>query len=280
VSSFAAYTLESFRVAARVSADLRSFLELAYVMALAYVDRRKTRIRRWLLVSLPGLFLRAARGLPLSVRLRINGKVLRVVFARQSATEFWSTRSVITEVLVREVYRPGAGALRTVVDAGSNIGLATLYLYTLFPGAEFYCYEPSSETYGVLVQNLTANGVRFQAFQKALADTEGWVSFDTGRSSMERRVATSGDASGAERVPCATLGKEMDRLRLAGIDLLKVDVEGAEVLLLEGLGNRLQSVMEIVGEVHSPALEAGVRQRLESAGFATEVKDGHVRGTR
>jgi FkbM family methyltransferase len=271
---------DAARSASRVAAGPRSFFELLYVFALSYVDRRKTPFRRFVLCVVPGAFLASARESQVAVSLRCNGRVFQVIFPTRGDTEFWSIRSTITEVLLKQVYRPSnCGEVSTVVDAGANHGLASLYLSTFFPDAEFVCFEPSLETFQVLQQNLNANRLRHRAVRKALTDHDGVARFDLGKSSMERSMAAEG-TNATEEVPCAALKDELDRLDIAQIDFLKIDVEGEEVRLLDGLGDAIGDVREIVGEVHSAQLAEGVRARLTGAGFSVSEMDGHLRGVR
>ena len=270
--------LESLKVALATAGDVRSFCELCYIMAFAYVNRRKNRFRRFVLCDLPALFLRAADDKPVRVTLRINGKKFDVLLPHGVATEFWSIRSIITEVLVHQVYRvDGALLPQIVVDAGANFGLATLFYFSVWPQAHFVCFEPSSQTYAVLVRNLTANGIDFVAIQKAVTNHTGVIRFATNRSSMERAIVVGCDAHpDTEEVACTTLATELRRLAIKQIDLLKFDVEGAEVDLLDGLGDHLSRISQIVGETHGEQLEQAVCQRLVSSGFTVRRQRGHI----
>ena len=273
--------LEPLRIAFLVAGDTRSFFELLYVFSLAHVNRQKSAVRQALLCDIPGLVLTSARGERLIVQLKCNGRLFDVLLPTTAATEFWSIRSTITEVLVNQVYRPHDGAAaEIVIDAGANVGLATLYLSTFFPNAEFICFEPSSETYAILARNLEKNFLRFRAVQKALSNFDGPSRFEVGRSSMERAIFRDSDIEQAEMVACASLENEMQRLQLRKVNFLKVDVEGEEVRLLDGLAEDLMCVTEIVAEAHGPELAEEVRSRLVQAGFEVSEHRGHVRALR
>lgn len=272
--------IEPFKIAYRVSADARSFVELTFVMLLAHANRRKTWLRRFLLCRVASLFLAAAREKPFAVRLKCNGRILNVMFPYGHETEFWSIRSVIHEVLINEVYRlDGSRPVSLVIDAGANCGLATLYLQTLYPDAFFICYEPSSDTFPTLVRNLEENDVNFKAFRKAITNYEGTACFGLGRSSMERAIVTNaGDTS--EEVECVTLRAELDRLGIEQVDLLKFDVEGEEMHLLQGLGSHLSRIVQLAGETHGPELERAVREHLHATGFRIVQQPGHIKASR
>ena len=53
------------------------------------------------------------------------------------------------------------------------------------------------------------------------------------------------------------------------VDLLKLDVEGAELEVLEGLGAQIGRVQTIVGEVHERVVDSDVfYDRLRDSGFS------------
>jgi hypothetical protein len=58
------------------------------------------------------------------------------------------------------------------------------------------------------------------------------------------------------------------------VALLKVDVEGAELRLLDGAPRTLAAARRIVMEVHPPRVEPEeVRRRLESLGFSCRTSE-------
>lgn len=271
--------MESFRIAKFVAADMRSFFELLYICGLAYVDRRRTMLRRLFLCLIPGIFLQSARGEMPWIRLKCRGEIFDVTFPNDASTEFWSIRSTLAEVLVNAVYRPrGKDPVRCVVDAGANYGLASLYLSTFFPEAEFICFEPSSSTFKVLKKNLDANGIRGCAIRKAVSDVDGVAQFELERSSMERQLLprAMSDAPATEPVETVSLADEMRRIGTSRIDFLKFDVEGQELELLAGLGEMLGEINEIIGETHDAVLTDAARKKLESVGFNVDEKNGHL----
>ena len=139
------------------------------------------------------------------------------------------------EIVVEEVYGPVLRELQgiqTVIDLGANIGLASLYFAHNSPACRILCVEPNPETYEMLVQNvreLSRSG-RCQTLQGAvwgrhqrLAPTE---KVPADRYSMFAvRAASENDPSAVEGY---TMTEIMDRSGFDRVDLLKVDIEGAE----------------------------------------------------
>lgn len=153
--------------------------------------------------------------------------------------------------------------IKLVVDLGANIGLTTLYFASRIPEARFICVEPSPGNVELLRKNLAAvpNVVIVEA---AAAGSSGALTFD------DERPAWGGALS-----PCGRIKVEgicMDDLwhRFAGgsrIDLLKVDIEGAEQDLFAGDTGWLDRVECIVSEIHPPYTFDRFRRHLMARGF-------------
>lgn len=142
-----------------------------------------------------------------------------------------------------------AGPLRksspVVMDCGSNYGEFAAWINDEF-GATVYGYEPDPR----LFPNLRGNE-RVSFFPTAIAGTAGEFELNLGESqcsSLHYREAQTGDVA---RVEATTLEAEFGRLGLSELDLLKLDIEGAELgVLLETPAHVLKSVVQITTEFH------------------------------
>ncbi len=178
------------------------------------------------------------------------------------------------EVFVLGVYErlpqfaPRAGGV--VLDVGANIGLFSLRHARA--GARVYAVEPHPEAFARLERNLAANGLgqRVTALPCALGAAEGWARLRGGRATPLTRVIP--DRSGAVRL--RTLDALAAELGLARIDLLKLDVEGAEVEVLRGARRVLPMVERLVLEVHAPARLDALRALAAAAGLRQVYAEG------
>lgn len=96
--------------------------------------------------------------------------------------------------------------------------------------------EPFPEHFGLLQQNMVANGFAWATvLNLALSDESGEIllypAIDSGRNSLAKNGIT--DVTPI-RVPAITLDELCKELSLSNIDLLQLDVEGAEVLVIQG----------------------------------------------
>lgn len=161
-----------------------------------------------------------------------------------------------------------------VIDGGANIGLASLYLGEKYPGSEILSFEPDPEVFEVLQQNVgQCENSSIDCHKLGLAGTECVREF------FQEGADGGGfysSASGGDRVEvkCDILSKYLDR----PVDLLKLDIEGAEYEVLCEAEELLQNVNCIFLEYHkfddtSAALSSTIAL-LERSGFELYVESG------
>lgn len=139
---------------------------------------------------------------------------------------------------LRQTLRPGM----TVVDGGANIGEFTLRSARLVgPRGKVYALEPSSETFPDLEFNVALNRLEnVRPLRLAVSDTDGPVSFySRGRASGAASLFAATAAGEAETVPGTMLDTLAETEKLDGIDLIKLDVEGAEFAACRGMSRLL-----------------------------------------
>lgn len=150
-----------------------------------------------------------------------------------------------TEILYRKVIRSDM----VVVDIGANVGIYTLH--ALKAGAEVYAFEPTPETFNILRHNVALNGFEYSPkvhlYNSAVSDREeitefAVVSNSCGHNSMFRENKDDKII----RVPTVRLDDTLDGIK---IDCFKVDVEGAEMLVLNGMESLLKNNASVVGFV-------------------------------
>lgn len=138
-----------------------------------------------------------------------------------------------------------------IVDAGANIGLATLRLSKLNPSAHFICYEPQPDLYKLLLKNIDDNKVSAEAVNAALFSSPGTLSLYINDDA--KAAASLYDYSGLTRrveVPTVKLSDQLHDVDV--VDLLKLDVEGAEVEIIRDLidAGMIRRVRRIAMEFH------------------------------
>jgi len=163
-----------------------------------------------------------------------------------------------------------------ILDCGANVGLASLFFKRRYPDARITAYEADPALYSIAKANLAANN----AADVEILNAAVWTS--AGRVTFRAEGTDSGMIEGlAGVVDGAAVDVPSLRLRdiLAGerIDLLKLDVEGAEDAVLADCEPVLDRVDAIVMDLHEfdPSVRQAPRvlERLTRAGFVYVVDE-------
>lgn len=156
---------------------------------------------------------------------------------------------------IRELTRQGVA--QVCMDVGSNIGPYALIMSEQ-KQTRVLCFEPHPETFTVLNRVLRSNGRdQVTAFNVALSDREGELSFTDGACNPGNRVLTGGETGGAITVPALT-GQSFCQREQVQPDLLKIDTEGHEPEVLRGFGAVLSKVKVLILEENdAPEVIAG-----------------------
>ncbi len=158
-------------------------------------------------------------------------------------------------------------------DIGANAGFYTLLMArSVGSDGTVYSFEPQPENLSYLRRHLALNGVRnVVASPQAVADFVGEASFATDVDRYQGRLA----ASGQLRVPVVTLDHLVTTQGLPPGDLIKIDVEGAELAVLKGAENLLRRFRPVVflathgGEIHRECCRF-----LRQCGYRLRTLDG------
>jgi FkbM family methyltransferase len=137
----------------------------------------------------------------------------------------------------------------TFFDIGANIGVFSLAAGERLWGqpSTIYAFEPCPSTFAILEKNLLKNELtKVRAVQVALSDQTGeahlYVNADLkdALNSLEDPSHSDAEVVGREAVRTVTLDDFVVREHLPRVDLMKVDVEGAELLVFRGGRKLLQ----------------------------------------
>jgi FkbM family methyltransferase len=204
---------------------------------------------RWLLAYLGAttVFRSSRIGLPGSVGLRVRLGGVVYPIRLKSMTEL----DVLREIGVDDEYG-AADALpaRTIVDLGANVGLATLRLLASHPGAHVLAVEADPALIARLRRNV--EGLPVTVVHAAVCAESGEQAFYTSRSSSwTNSLDRNHPSQTAVRVRALTLEELLESNDLDRVDLLKLDVEGAEWEILQG--GVPPGIAAIVGEAHGNA---------------------------
>nr|WP_303647541.1 FkbM family methyltransferase [Haloarchaeobius amylolyticus] len=181
-----------------------------------------------------------------------------------------------------------------VYDIGANTGLYTLFAAKKCHKGEVIAFEPYPPNVQLLKKDIERNSLtNVTVIEKALSNSVGSIEFsqptvaDVGYGSSSIQAEKSDSTID---VPTTTGDQLISSTRAPQPNVVKIDVEGAEPLVIEGLADALsQQECRIVycevhlpGVSHRPSIEdfsttvSDIRERFEGFGFT--VENLHTRG--
>jgi FkbM family methyltransferase len=143
-----------------------------------------------------------------------------------------------------------------IIDAGANIGMASIYFATKYKNAKIIAIEPEEENYKLLKLN-TAGYKNISTVNAALWNRSGEIAlFATdftntlGYMTETNRTALKPSYKQKRLVKAITIEEIMCQFNIDHIDILKIDIEGSEKEVFESCENWLNRTNSIIIELH------------------------------
>jgi FkbM family methyltransferase len=183
----------------------------------------------------------------------------------------------------------------TIYDIGAHIGIHTCVLGTAVPQSTIVSFEPYPPNSAQLLKNVQKNDVDAFLVSMVVSDKSGYVTM----SNFSDRVGTSTGAASLDDeenasslvVPSVSCDQFVSESKFDPPDIVKIDVEGAEPLVLDGMEDTLSddSCRALYCELHLPtengssiadygATKDELLDTIREHGFSIEVLN--ERGTR
>jgi FkbM family methyltransferase len=144
-----------------------------------------------------------------------------------------------------------------ILDCGANIGLATIYFKWLYPDSEIHAFEPDLDTFNLLKKNIELNNYQnVYLYNAAVSDFNGTLDFYIDKSRPGSLVmSTIYDRLPKDKIEVDSISlSDFINGKLNGrtVDLLKMDIEGAEHTVLNKIiqCNQLNRFNEVILEYH------------------------------
>jgi len=167
-----------------------------------------------------------------------------------------------------------------IVDAGSNIGISVLFFKWLYPNAEIHAFEPDPRTFTLLEENCRTNHLTSVFLHNiALSNKAGISSFFSHQAGSLVASLNSDRTAEQQEKYLSVKSERLSHFISKPIDLLKMDIEGAEADCFDDLADqgKLNFIHEIVLECHHNLnggrnILTAVLPRLEKEGYVFQLK--------
>jgi FkbM family methyltransferase len=165
-----------------------------------------------------------------------------------------------------------------IIDAGANIGCATIYFANRFPNARIVAIEPDAENFRMLARN-TSPYANVSLIQAGVWHKRAWLKIenpDDDKWTLRVGEAESGDGA----IAAVTITDILAEAAASRINLLKIDIEGAErEVFSTGYQQWLDKVDVLVIELHDrfkPGCAAAFYTAIAHYDFVETQKGEHA----
>jgi FkbM family methyltransferase len=160
---------------------------------------------------------------------------------------------------------------KVVYDLGANIGIASLRFATLYPDARFYGFEPVLSNHEVCALNYQ-NLPKARAFPWAVGSRTEMTAFECNEDPRGGHLQATPINPHLQRrkqinVQVYSIADLVRVQKLEPPEFLKIDVEGAELEVLKGMGQVADSVKRMFVETHGASLKVDCVKWMQEHGF-------------
>ncbi|BDS11589.1 FkbM family methyltransferase [Aureispira anguillae] len=215
------------------------------------------------------------------IKLTLHNRPLVLEF-RQNQSDLYILRENFIQNIYDFDYESIVPNVKSVVDLGANIGLTSLYFQNRFPNAKVVCVEPVSHNVEMIKKNASNNnfswGVETAAIQSSVGSVtlypnEWWSSSTVNKDIADKRQSNEGRVEYNHKLPpeeveAIPVDVVFDRHNMDIVDILKMDIEGAEEPAILDNPKWFQRVRILIVEIHDKYVDRKkITKALLDAGF-------------
>ncbi len=174
-------------------------------------------------------------------------------FIRKNTTDLPVFRQVFMDLEYSYSYK--TKNVTTIVDVGANIGMFTRFIRERYPNSNIFCIEPEPSNFEQLKINVKEDDKTFLINKAIWTDNLGVnMAIDDKYGEWGARVSSTKNE--LTKVGSITMNDLVKDYNLKNIDILKIDVEGAEKFIFEKNLSWMNKVNTLIIELHD-FMEAG-----------------------
>ncbi len=149
-----------------------------------------------------------------------------------------------------------------VIDIGGNIGIYTIIASKIAKNGKVICFEPEKDNITLLKKTINENKLsNVTLIEKCVGDFSGNGFLNISKYNKGKHTLLETDESiNKQEVSITTIDKEVERLNLNNVDIIKIDVEGWEGKVLGGMKNTIK-------KFHPKLLFEFAPQRIKESGY-------------
>ncbi len=153
----------------------------------------------------------------------------------------------LDEIFVDEVYKISLPRNAYIIDCGSHIGLSVIYFKNKYPDATIIAFEPDATNFDLLKRNVESFNLKNVILRnEAVWKEDTIISFSYDGNMSSKIDITNESNKNQSSIKAIKLFDVIDR----SVDFLKLDIEGAEYLVLIDIYPKLDIIQSMFIEYH------------------------------
>lgn len=172
------------------------------------------------------------------------------------------------------------GDVGVILDLGANRGYTSLYWKARFPNAEIHCVEMDASNCMSTRKLFEKNRLAGNFWNVAICDRDGVIRYRTHDANTRHRLEVLAQKDSPPEtmdntveVQGNTLRTFLDARGISKVDIMKVDIEGAEQFLLDTCDQWSDRVTHLIMEIHHNIDRLQAKKTLERSGFDVVIGD-------
>jgi len=184
------------------------------------------------------------------------------------------------DIFMNKIYAFKSVAGKSIIlDCGANMGLGTLYFALNYPNHIIYAFEPDNQIHQILKENIAAHKLsNVVLLEKAVWNKEEMLEF-YGDMGMGSRANTPFLNQTSTKIEAVRLQDYLTPM----VDFLKLDIEGAEDVVLKDCKDSLHNVGSLFFEYHNDINKPQTLHHLlglvKDSGFHYYIKESWTRSS-
>ena len=145
---------------------------------------------------------------------------------------------------------------KIIIDLGANIGLATAFFNNRFPKSRIIALEPDKNNFNQLLKNISSDKIKALNLAIWSKNEDLQLIKNKKHNDWGIQVKSISDVNYQSSVKGITMEELISLEKIKSIDILKIDIEGAEEELFKGDIHWLEIVKVLIIELHDSFIPA------------------------
>lgn len=215
------------------------------------------------------------------IKLKPHGKVSITGFAapiylRARTTDYVSFKQVF---LNQQYHVSFPFEVENIIDAGSNIGLAAIFFSHKYPNSKVVAIEPNKENFAILSQHISSYP-NITGLCKGLWHKDAYLSIINTEADKNAFMVSETFENNPSALPAVCINTILKEQKWTHIDLLKIDIEGAEKEVFEANYDYwLPKTRAVIIELHDrmkPGSSRSVFKAISQYNFSFDMQEENL----